>query len=261
MAWLHCRAIGEISRSQSSSKVTPKCPHRHPVPCAPVTRHRRRPMRCLSSSCRESSDLCLPFEFELGTDSVRERERERLCFSEKKEQQRLIWWLLTWKRKQWYATGWTLLFSSSSFSWQFSLRQGGGGGRSTDRENAFRLHRKEQHVFVNSFNNLLFEILSPQVWKKAAGVAAACAVGAVGAPIAVGALGFSAAGIVGGSWAAWMMSSAAVANGGGVVAMASGGIIAALQSAGAGGAAAGVLPVVAAAAGGAAGGAVAAVVG
>ena len=36
-------------------------------------------MRCLSSSCRESSDLCLPFEFELelGTDSVRERERER----------------------------------------------------------------------------------------------------------------------------------------------------------------------------------------
>ncbi|XP_053382194.1 interferon alpha-inducible protein 27-like protein 2B [Mercenaria mercenaria] len=54
----------------------------------------------------------------------------------------------------------------------------------------------------------------------------------IAAPFALGAIGFGAGGIVGGSWAAGMMSSAAIANGGGVVA---GSVVAVLQSAGAAG--------------------------
>ncbi|KAM4540321.1 interferon alpha-inducible protein 27-like protein 2A [Fundulus diaphanus] len=57
------------------------------------------------------------------------------------------------------------------------------------------------------------------------------AVGAVGlAHVALGAIGFTSAGIAAGSFAAKMMSSAAIANGGGV---ASGSLVAILQSAGA----------------------------
>ncbi|XP_064176463.1 interferon alpha-inducible protein 27-like protein 2 [Anguilla rostrata] len=51
-------------------------------------------------------------------------------------------------------------------------------------------------------------------------------------PLVVGAAGFTAAGIVGGSVASYMMSAAAVANGGGVAA---GGLVATLQSVGAAG--------------------------
>ncbi|XP_056616428.1 interferon alpha-inducible protein 27-like protein 2A [Triplophysa dalaica] len=62
------------------------------------------------------------------------------------------------------------------------------------------------------------------------------AVGAVGSavliPFAIGAAGFTVAGITAGSVAAGMMSSAAIANGGGV---ATGSLIAILQSAGAAG--------------------------
>ncbi|XP_030574711.1 interferon alpha-inducible protein 27-like protein 2B isoform X2 [Archocentrus centrarchus] len=62
------------------------------------------------------------------------------------------------------------------------------------------------------------------------------AVGAVGAvvsaPLVLGAMGFTSAGIAAGSYAASMMSAAAVANGGGVAA---GSLVAVLQSAGAAG--------------------------
>uniref|UniRef100_A0AAZ1X5S1 Uncharacterized protein n=1 Tax=Oreochromis aureus TaxID=47969 RepID=A0AAZ1X5S1_OREAU len=54
----------------------------------------------------------------------------------------------------------------------------------------------------------------------------------VSAPIVLGAVGFTSAGIAAGSYAASMMSSAAVANGGGVAA---GSVVAVLQSAGAAG--------------------------
>ncbi|XP_061751468.1 interferon alpha-inducible protein 27-like protein 2A [Nerophis ophidion] len=49
------------------------------------------------------------------------------------------------------------------------------------------------------------------------------------APLVLGAVGFTSAGIAVGSYAAGMMSSAAIANGGGV---AVGGLVAVLQSAG-----------------------------
>ena len=51
----------------------------------------------------------------------------------------------------------------------------------------------------------------------------------ISAPIVLGAVGFTSAGIAAGSYAAGMMSSAAIANGGGVAA---GGLVAVLQSAG-----------------------------
>ncbi|NXI52250.1 IFI27 protein, partial [Chloroceryle aenea] len=54
----------------------------------------------------------------------------------------------------------------------------------------------------------------------------------VGIPIAIGAMGFTGAGIAAGSLAAKMMSAAAVANGGGVAA---GSAVAVLQSVGAAG--------------------------
>uniref|UniRef100_A0A3B3YAA7 Uncharacterized protein n=1 Tax=Poecilia mexicana TaxID=48701 RepID=A0A3B3YAA7_9TELE len=57
-------------------------------------------------------------------------------------------------------------------------------------------------------------------------------IGAVAlAPVVLGAVGFTSAGIAAGSYAASMMSAAAVANGGGVAA---GSLVAILQSAGAG---------------------------
>ncbi|XP_041828653.1 interferon alpha-inducible protein 27-like protein 2A [Melanotaenia boesemani] len=61
----------------------------------------------------------------------------------------------------------------------------------------------------------------------------AVAVGAGGAvisaPVVLGAIGFTSAGIAAGSYAAGMMSTAAIANGGGVAA---GSLVAVLQSAG-----------------------------
>ncbi|XP_063609273.1 interferon alpha-inducible protein 27-like protein 2 isoform X1 [Penaeus indicus] len=57
--------------------------------------------------------------------------------------------------------------------------------------------------------------------------AAAGAAVAVAAPLALPFLGFTSAGIVGGSWAASMMSAAAAANGG---AVAAGSAVAAMQS-------------------------------
>ena len=54
-------------------------------------------------------------------------------------------------------------------------------------------------------------------------------VAVVGAPLALGAAGFTSAGIAAGSIAAKMMSAAAIANGGGVAA---GSAVAVLQSAG-----------------------------
>lgn len=57
-----------------------------------------------------------------------------------------------------------------------------------------------------------------------------CAVGGVlAAPLVLGAVGFTSAGIAAGSWAAGMMSAAAVANGG---AVAAGSTVAVLQAAG-----------------------------
>ncbi|XP_028660597.1 interferon alpha-inducible protein 27-like protein 2A [Erpetoichthys calabaricus] len=61
--------------------------------------------------------------------------------------------------------------------------------------------------------------------------AAFAALTAAGAPVLLGAIGFTTAGIAAGSIAAKMMSAAAIANGGGVVA---GGVIATLQSLGTG---------------------------
>ncbi|NXN91720.1 IFI27 protein, partial [Rhinopomastus cyanomelas] len=58
----------------------------------------------------------------------------------------------------------------------------------------------------------------------------------VGIPVAIGALGFTSAGIAAGSFAAKMMSVAAIANGGGVAA---GSAVAVLQSVGAAGLSAG----------------------
>ncbi|NWT59074.1 IFI27 protein, partial [Erythrocercus mccallii] len=54
----------------------------------------------------------------------------------------------------------------------------------------------------------------------------------IGLPVAIGALGFTGAGIAAGSIAAKMMSAAAIANGGGVAA---GSAVAVLQSIGAAG--------------------------
>ncbi|XP_073729741.1 interferon alpha-inducible protein 27, mitochondrial-like [Misgurnus anguillicaudatus] len=69
------------------------------------------------------------------------------------------------------------------------------------------------------------------------------------APLVLGAVGFTAAGVAAGSYAAGMMSAAAVANGGGVAA---GSLVAILQAAGAAG-----IPVAAQAVVGAVGGGVA----
>nr|KAF6387043.1 interferon alpha inducible protein 27 like 1 [Myotis myotis] len=66
---------------------------------------------------------------------------------------------------------------------------------------------------------------SPMVW-----VGKVLLVGA--APVVLGAMGFTSAGIAASSIAAKMMSAAAIANGGGVAA---GGLVATLQSAGAAG--------------------------
>ncbi|XP_028252180.1 interferon alpha-inducible protein 27-like protein 2A isoform X1 [Parambassis ranga] len=62
-----------------------------------------------------------------------------------------------------------------------------------------------------------------------AAVAAGAGGTVVAAPIVLGAIGFTSAGIAAGSYAAGMMSSAAIANGGGVAA---GSLVAVLQSAG-----------------------------
>ncbi|XP_049917631.1 interferon alpha-inducible protein 27-like protein 2A [Epinephelus moara] len=56
--------------------------------------------------------------------------------------------------------------------------------------------------------------------------------GVAAAPLVLGAIGFTSAGIAAGSYAASMMSAAAVANGGGVAA---GSLVAVLQAAGAAG--------------------------
>ncbi|XP_053254779.1 interferon alpha-inducible protein 27-like protein 2A isoform X2 [Podarcis raffonei] len=61
---------------------------------------------------------------------------------------------------------------------------------------------------------------------------AAGLVATVAVPVALGAAGFTGAGIAAGSLAAKMMSAAAIANGGGVAA---GSVVAALQSVGAAG--------------------------
>ena len=60
--------------------------------------------------------------------------------------------------------------------------------------------------------------------------AGAFAVVAVGGPLGLAAVGYTAAGITAGSYAAGMMSAAAIANGGGVAA---GGTVAVLQAVGA----------------------------
>ncbi|KAI1895021.1 hypothetical protein AGOR_G00101980 [Albula goreensis] len=84
--------------------------------------------------------------------------------------------------------------------------------------------------------------------------AAGAGLAVVGVPAAIGALGFTAAGITAGSIASWMMSAAAIANGGGVAA---GSVVAFFQTVGAAGlSAAG--STVAAGIGGAAGAVVAA---
>ncbi|XP_055512165.1 interferon alpha-inducible protein 27-like protein 2A [Leucoraja erinacea] len=67
-------------------------------------------------------------------------------------------------------------------------------------------------------------------WSTVAWVAGGAVTAVVAAPLAVGALGFTAAGISAGSAAASAMSTLAVMNGG---ATAAGGIVATLQSAGA----------------------------
>ncbi|XP_039615299.1 interferon alpha-inducible protein 27-like protein 2B [Polypterus senegalus] len=64
-----------------------------------------------------------------------------------------------------------------------------------------------------------------------AAFAGGAAVTAVGAPVVLGAIGFTSAGIAAGSIAAKMMSAAAIANGGGVAA---GSLVAVLQSVGTG---------------------------
>ncbi|XP_034976518.1 interferon alpha-inducible protein 27-like protein 2A [Zootoca vivipara] len=64
------------------------------------------------------------------------------------------------------------------------------------------------------------------------GGVATFAVTTIGVPVALGAAGFTGAGIVAGTVAAKMMSAAAIASGGGVAA---GSIVAALQSVGAAG--------------------------
>ncbi|XP_073339391.1 uncharacterized protein [Pagrus major] len=68
--------------------------------------------------------------------------------------------------------------------------------------------------------------------KKVGLIAGGAIVAVVGAPLALGAAGFTSAGIAAGSIAANMMSAAAIANGGGVAA---GSVVAVLQSAGAAG--------------------------
>ncbi|KAK9533493.1 hypothetical protein VZT92_008606 [Zoarces viviparus] len=68
--------------------------------------------------------------------------------------------------------------------------------------------------------------------KTAATIGAGAIVAVVGAPLVLGAAGFTSAGIAAGSIGAKMMSAAAVANGGGVAA---GGVVAGLQAAGAAG--------------------------
>ncbi|KAM9571092.1 uncharacterized protein ACWYII_046454 isoform 5-T5 [Salvelinus alpinus] len=79
-------------------------------------------------------------------------------------------------------------------------------------------------------------VLTPEQSEGTGTIAAAATVGAVlavaMAPVALGAIGFTAGGIAVGSSAASMMSAAAVVNGGGIAA---GGLVAALQSAGAAG--------------------------
>lgn len=72
--------------------------------------------------------------------------------------------------------------------------------------------------------------MNPNIIKAAIGGGVATGVALVAAPLIVGAMGFTAAGISAGSIAAKMMSAAAIANGGGVAA---GSIVAVLQSIGA----------------------------
>ncbi|XP_046787864.1 interferon alpha-inducible protein 27, mitochondrial isoform X3 [Gallus gallus] len=74
--------------------------------------------------------------------------------------------------------------------------------------------------------------MNPNIIKAAIGGGVATGVALVAAPLIVGAMGFTAAGISAGSIAAKMMSAAAIANGGGVAA---GSIVAVLQSIGAAG--------------------------
>ncbi|CAH6850150.1 Ifi27l2b [Phodopus roborovskii] len=70
------------------------------------------------------------------------------------------------------------------------------------------------------------------MWRELVSAAVGGALVVVAAPIALGAVGFTAAGIAAGSTAAKMMSAAALANGGGVAA---GSLVATLQSVGAAG--------------------------
>lgn len=74
--------------------------------------------------------------------------------------------------------------------------------------------------------------MNPNIIKAAIGGGVATGVALVAAPLIVGAMGFTAAGISAGSIAAKMMSAAAIASGGGVAA---GSIVAVLQSIGAAG--------------------------
>ncbi|XP_043573765.1 interferon alpha-inducible protein 27-like protein 2A isoform X1 [Chiloscyllium plagiosum] len=70
------------------------------------------------------------------------------------------------------------------------------------------------------------------MWARVGAATAGAVITIAAAPVILGAVGFTSAGIAGGSIAASMMSSAAIANGGGVAA---GSLVAILQSAGAAG--------------------------
>ncbi|XP_057398710.1 interferon alpha-inducible protein 27-like protein 2 isoform X4 [Balaenoptera acutorostrata] len=89
--------------------------------------------------------------------------------------------------------------------------------------------RTAQRIILNRGTCLLSALPSPAK-AAAAVVGGALFVGAV--PVALGAMGFTGAGIAASSLAAKMMSSAAIANGGGVAA---GSLVATLQSVGAAG--------------------------
>ncbi|CAI5781633.1 alpha-inducible 27 2A [Podarcis lilfordi] len=81
-------------------------------------------------------------------------------------------------------------------------------------------------VYVLEIHYILLKQVSLSV-SAVLGGAAGLAVATIGAPVALGAAGFTGAGIAAGSLAAKMMSAAAIANGGGVAA---GSAVAVLQS-------------------------------
>ncbi|CAL4104214.1 unnamed protein product, partial [Meganyctiphanes norvegica] len=80
-------------------------------------------------------------------------------------------------------------------------------------------------------SSLLGGIIANMTSTMATGICAAAGTMAA-VPVIAGGMGFGGAGIIGGSWAAWLMSYFAVANGGGVAA---GGLVATLQALGAAG--------------------------